>query len=86
MQSIESIFGAGTLGAIVSSIVTHYLTKRKYNAEVDKEITETVKSLLNLAQDEVKRQKEHRNACEEKVEELQRQLAELRMLISRYDK
>ncbi len=87
-MDLDKILGAGTLGALVTGVLTHYLTKRKFNAEVDREITETVKSLLNMAQEEASRQKAHRDACEHKVEELQRELAELRMLINqgRYEK
>lgn len=87
-MEVETLVGTGTIGTVLVAVLTHFLTRRQFLAEVNKkraevetEITGTIKQLLDMAQDEVKRQKEHRESCETKVAELQREIEILKTKI-----
>ncbi len=88
MNELNDFLGVGTLGAILSGIVTHYLTKRQYNRQVDKisaevEIQELqlMKELLMMAKKEVEDQRSHRNKCEEDVKRLEIELKKLKEIV-----
>lgn len=75
----------GTVCTLAAAAFSHLLTRRMYNsdvrkrnAEVEAEISGTIKQLLDMAQEEVTRQKEHRESCEAKVARLELELNELR--------
>jgi len=68
----------GILATAISSVLTYFFTKKKYNAEVDKQIIENLQNSLNfykeLSEDNRKKLEEYR----EENEDLRKQIADLR--------
>lgn len=78
----------GTLASIVSSVVTWFITRRKYNSEVDKNVILNMKESLDfykkLSDDNKARLEEvlHRNRqLEEEVKELRKQVLNLTTVV-----
>lgn len=74
--------GVGLLTSIISSIITWLLAKKKYNAEVDTNIIDNMKSSLefykSLADDQAARLENQKVVHESEIRELKDQLTELK--------
>jgi|GEM_PF-2488268 len=78
----EFLIGAGTVGTVIVSIITHYITKKRYEADVNSVLSSTMREVINITKEEMEFQKSHRMDCESKLELLQGEIAELKAQIS----
>lgn len=81
-MNFESIIGAGTIGAILASIVTHILNKRKYNSEVETIMLDNVKQLMEMFGSATNSEKERRENCEAECQQMRQEIEELKREIA----